>query len=140
MSGEHLRVELVRTGGFGGLELTSVVDTENLTGAEAADLADRLLRAGLPGLDDAGGQEATGGPGPGGPGSGAPGPAGWPGATEGATAAPPVPDAFRYHLSVQRGERRWEGEFTERQVPARLRPLLALLMDRGRHGPVTGPA
>jgi hypothetical protein len=106
VTGEHIRAELVRTGGFGGLELHSRLDTAELDEEQARELA--ALVGGLD-LDKLG---------PGAPGQ----------------HRQPVPDAYEYELTVQRGGRRWEGTFGERDVPRELRPLVTALVRRGRQG------
>jgi hypothetical protein len=114
---EHVRVELVRTGGFGGMELRGTLDTAQLPRPDAEDLAGLVEQVDFDsfGHGGAAGDEAATG-------------------TRRA-----VPDAFQYRLSVQRGGRRWSAVFDESQVPPELRPLLAKLVARGRAGRAGGP-
>jgi len=119
---ERIRVELVRTGGFGGMELHSTLDTARLPDAEADELAALVERAGLDPLGSAGADETT--------------------AAHGEERGQAMPDAFQYRLSVQRGGRRWHGVLDERQVPPELRPLLTKLVAHarsGRAGGASGP-
>jgi len=109
---ERIRVALVRTGGFAGLELRTTLDTAHLPEAEARELAGLVQRVDFESLGPGGSAEDTG--------------PGW-------------PDAFHYRLSVRRGGRRWDGLFGEQQVPPELRPLLTKLVARARSGRAGDP-
>jgi hypothetical protein len=90
---ERIKVDVERSGGFGGLVLRRTLDTADLTSDEAARLRVLLDEADLDAVDPA-------------------------------ARSLPVPDAFRYRLTVVRGGQRWELSLGDPQVPARLRPLL----------------
>jgi hypothetical protein len=93
MGDEPIRVDVERSGGFGGLVQRRTLDTADLTPDEAGRLRALLEEADLDAVDPA-------------------------------ARALPVPDAFRYRLTVVRGGRRWELSLDDPQVPVRLRPLL----------------
>ena len=101
MTGERIRVELERSGGFGGLLTRRTLDTAELP-PEAADELRRLVaEADLDAVGDLAG---------------------------GASGGVPVPDAYHYRLSVLRDGRRWDLSLTDPQVPGTLRPLLRRLL------------
>jgi hypothetical protein len=97
MTEDRIRVDLERSGGFGGLVTRRTVDSADLSPEAAARL--RTLLDGVD-LD----------------------------AVLPARAAVPVPDAYRYRLSVVRGNRRWNLDLSDPEVPADLRPLLRHLV------------
>jgi hypothetical protein len=94
MTTELTRFAVVRTGGFGGLTRSGVLDTRELTPDEARQLADVLDAADLDALAVHQPREAA------------------------------VPDAFSYELSVSRGGRQWQLALSDAEVPDELRPLI----------------
>jgi hypothetical protein len=94
MTTELTRFAVVRTGGFGGLTRSGVLDTRELTPDEARQLADVLDAADLDALAVRQPREAA------------------------------VPDAFSYELSVSRGGRQWQLALSDAEVPDELRPLI----------------
>ncbi len=102
MAQDRIRVELRRTGGFAGTEVRSSLDSTTLDPNEAADLANVVS-----GIDLAALTEARGG-------------------------GPPVPDAMRYELTIERGTERVRVDLTEPAVPVDVRPLLQRLVAAAR--------
>jgi hypothetical protein len=96
LASEQIRFEVVRTGGFGGLTRSGVLDSSDLATDEARDLA---------GVLDAVDLDALAGPSSNPSGTG-------------------VPDAFHYDVSVSRGGRRWELNLRDPDVPDELRPVI----------------
>ncbi len=101
-----MRVRLVRTGGFGGLALTAAADEDALAPAERDELRRLLADA------DPWSLPAL------------------------SPAPPPLPDRFRYRLTVEDGARQHEIRVAEEALPDRLRPLVWWLEQRmaGRAG------
>lgn len=99
MGDDRIRVELERSGGFGGLVTHRTVDTADLTPEQAAQLRALVADADL---DAAGDAVARG--------------------------TVPVPDAYHYRLTVVGGGRRWDLSLSDPQVPPNLRPLLRALL------------
>lgn len=102
MPGVHVRVELIRSGGFAGLMRRSCMDTEKLASDDTSELRrivreiDLRILAGLAGDGE------------------------------------PMPDSFQYELTIIRGRERVSAVLTERQITAELRPLIRLLDQRGQ--------
>lgn len=93
-----MQLTFERTGGFAGMKMTKVIDTETLPADEANQMR-RLVDAAdffrLP---------AT------------------------ITAKTPQPDRFGYRITVQDGDKQHTVAVTEQAVPGTLRPLLECLM------------
>jgi hypothetical protein len=106
MVSERLRVELERSGGFGGITTRRVLDSAQLPPGETRELERLVEDADLDALE---GERA--------PAQGDRG----------------MPDSFQYRLSVLRGGRRWDVEISDPDVPASLRALLThVLAQRSR--------
>jgi hypothetical protein len=102
VTGERVRVELERSGGFAGVTLRASLDTAELPAAEA-DAVRRLVdRADLDAL------------------------------ARRPPAPTRMPDRFQYDLTVTRDDRRQHLSVGEAAVTPELRPLLDHLMRRAR--------
>ncbi len=99
------RIDLVRSGGLGGLSLGASVDVAGLPPDAAAAVRDALSRVDLAALSDR----------PPGPPSGA--------------------DRFQYDLTVTTGDRSQSVSLQESEVPAELRPLIKALLPLARPRP-----
>ncbi len=95
-----MRVELTRSGGFGGFRQTATADETTLAAGERDELLELVAAADLWSLP-----------------SELPGPA-------------PSPDGFRYRIAAQEGDRRHEIRVAEEALPDRLRPLVRWLERR----------
>ncbi|HEU0127028.1 MAG TPA: protealysin inhibitor emfourin [Pseudonocardiaceae bacterium] len=102
MPGVHVRVELIRSGGFAGLIQHSCLDTETLSAIDARELQKIVERINF---------EVLGRP---------------------REDSEPMPDSFQYELTIIRGEEQTDAVLTERQITAELRPLIQFLDQRGR--------
>jgi hypothetical protein len=120
MDGERIRVEVERTGGFGGLRVRGAMDSADLAPPDRAALTELLAQADLAALGDTDSASAGSPEG------------GHAGSPEGVGRPPGMPDAFEYRLSIQRGPTRWAGTLRDPQVPAGLRPLLKHVLAHGR--------
>lgn len=95
MRGEdRIKIEFVRSGGFGGLLVHAEVDTADLPAREASEIR-RLL-------DDVDLSDLT------------PTPAG----------TSTMPDLYQYDITIMRGDERGHFRFDDLSAPASLRPLL----------------
>jgi hypothetical protein len=93
---DPIRLDVVRSGGFAGISRSGTVDTSELTPAEAAEVAESLDALHLDELAAASAQPDR----------------------------PETPDAFRYEVTVSRGERRWDLVLSDPQLPAGLRLVI----------------
>jgi hypothetical protein len=104
MAEEHVRADLVRSGGFAGLIRRGSLDTATLPEAEAQRLRDIVAELDLAALAS-----------PGAPGG-------------------PLPDSYAYDLTIVRGPERVRLLLDERGVHPALRPLIQLLEQRAQPG------
>jgi hypothetical protein len=101
-TGKHARLSLRRTGGLAGVPMQATLDTRDLASAQAQEIIGALDSVDLAQV----GAEQD-----------------WP-----AGAA----DTFHYDLEVDRGAGTSTASFSERQLPARLAPVVRTLMDRAQ--------
>ena len=97
---ERIRVDVERTGGFGGLTTRRSADTDSLPEEQARELAALVDALDLAALRDA--------PAP----------------------ARAVPDAFSYDVTVTRGGSQVRLRAQDPDVPAQLRPLIRFVVQR----------
>jgi hypothetical protein len=101
-----MRLQLTRSGGFGGLRHAASVDDEALSPADRDELHRLVAEAGL-----------------------------WSLPPEPAAPEPPAPDRFRYRITAQDGARRHEVRAAEEAMPEPLRALVRWMEERGRPSP-----
>jgi hypothetical protein len=99
-----MKVQLMRSGGFGGIRLSAALNTEELSPQEAAQLRRLISESSF--FD----QQAS------------------------LKSASSQPDRFQYRISVEEGERKKEIETDEAGMPERLRPLVDYLLGQARKG------
>ncbi|MDQ3150576.1 MAG: hypothetical protein M3R63_02245 [Actinomycetota bacterium] len=104
MSDEHVRADLVRSGGFAGLTRRSSVDTATLPPDEARQLRDLVAGLDFAALADAGASRSR------------------------------APDSYSYDLTIVRGPERVRVVRDDRGIGAELRPLIRFLDQRTQPG------
>jgi len=104
-SGLNMKVQFQRTGGFGGIRLSVVLDTDEILIEEATQLRRLVLKSSF--FDHSG---------------------------AGLRSASPMPDQFQYWISVEEGDKKKEITIYETAMPKRLRPLVDHLLEQSRKG------
>lgn len=99
-----MKIQLTRSGGFGGIRLSTALDTASLPDGEAAKLRRLVSESAF--FD----QPAS------------------------LRSLSPGSDRFQYRLSVEEGEKKKEIETDEAGMPKGLRPLVDYLVDQARKG------
>lgn len=99
-----MKVQLTRSGGFGGVRLSTALDTDALPPGEAAKLR-RLISESAFFEQPSSLKSSSSGP-----------------------------DRFQYRLSAEEGEEKKEIETDETAMPEALRPLVEYLIDQARKG------
>ncbi|MBI3803275.1 MAG: hypothetical protein HY282_05885 [Nitrospirae bacterium] len=99
-----MKIDFSRSGGFAGIRLTALIDTETLPSAEAQQLCRQVEESGIFDLPAVLRSDAPGG------------------------------DRFQYRVKIEDGNRKKEIIADEAAVPESLRPLLDDLTDRARSG------
>jgi hypothetical protein len=99
-----VKIQLTRSGGFGGVRLSTALDTDALPAGEAAKLRRLISKSAF--FDQPSSLKSPS----------------------------PGPDRFQYRLSVEEGEKKKEIEADETGLPEALRPLVDYLLDQARKG------